>query len=209
MARQLDHDRLISALAAANHGVVSRRLLMDNGIAKDTIDMRLRQRRLVSVHRGVYALGHAELRREGRWLAAVAAYGAGAALSHASASTLWDLEDGPLIPVHVTIARRSGVARRRGLMPHRVLALPDDEVAERAGITATTVERTILDRAASIRGRRLEQLIRRASRLRRFDLREAWVLVERYPQRAGTPELGRLLMTLKDRGTDDFRSRME
>jgi predicted transcriptional regulator of viral defense system len=209
MARQLDHDRVISALAASHHGVVSRRLLLENGISKDTIDMRLRQRRLVSVHRGVYALGHAQLRPEGRWLAAVEAVGTGAVLSHASAARLWGLDDAALLPTQVTVAKRSGLARRRGLVVHRVSELPDDEVTARDAIPVTTVARTLLDCAATVRERHLEQLIRRAARLRRFDRREAWSLVERHAQRPGAPSLGRLLVALADRGTADFRSRME
>jgi hypothetical protein len=209
MARQLDHDRLISALAAARHGVVSRRLLLAHGIGVDTIDMRLRQRRLVGVHRGVYALGHADLTDEGRWLAAVEALGSDGALSHHSAARLWDLRDTALLPIHVTIARRSGVPRRPGLRPHRVNKLHDDEVTEHEGIRVTTVARTILDLAATVRGRHLEQVVRRASRLRRFDLVEQQVLLERHPRLSGAPELGRLIAALQGRGTDDFRSRME
>ena len=46
---------------------------------------------LQRVHRGVYAVGGAVLPREGRWLAAVLAYGAGAVLSHVSAAVHWNL----------------------------------------------------------------------------------------------------------------------
>ena len=48
-----------------------------------------------ALHRGVYAVGHAALRREGTWLAAVLALGPGEAyLSHASAAALWGLIGG-------------------------------------------------------------------------------------------------------------------
>jgi hypothetical protein len=209
MARQLDHDRVISALAAARHGVVSRRLLLEHGIGADTIDMRLRQRRLVGVHRGVYALGHAALTDEGRWIAAVDALGGDGVLSHHSAARLWELRDAALLPVHVTISRRSGVPRRPGLRPHRVTALHDDEVTEHRAVRVTTVARTILDLAATVRGRHLEQVVRRASRVRRFHLSEQRALLARHPRLPGAPELGRLLVALHGRGTDDFRSRME
>ena len=46
------------------------------------------------VHRGVYAVGHLALTRNGRFMAAVLACGEGAALSHLSAAVLWGiLED--------------------------------------------------------------------------------------------------------------------
>jgi hypothetical protein len=208
MTRQLDHDRLIAALAAERHGVVARRVLREHGIAAGTIDDRLRQRRLVSLHRGVYALGHAQLRQAGTWLAAVEAYGPDAALSHGSAATLWGLLEAPS-PAHVTFGRRSGVARRRGTVLHRVADLPADEVVVRDGIRVTVVSRTILDLAATVRGRRLEQVIRRASRARLFDLRAQRAVLDRHRRQRGAPELDRLLATLEGRGTDDARSRME
>src|SRR4051812_5213844 len=150
MSRQLDHDRLIAELAGERHGVVSRRVLRDWGLSAEIIDLRVRQRRLVLLHRGVYALGHAELRREGRWLAAVEAYGPDAALSHRTAAVHWDIDDGPVVPVHVSVVRRSGIARRPGTVIHRV-DLRDDEVVVRDGIRTTTVARTLLDVAAQLR----------------------------------------------------------
>jgi hypothetical protein len=165
MTRQLDHDRLMAALAAQRHGVLSRRILRDAGISDGTTDDRVRQRRLVCLHRGVYALGHAELRREGCWLAIVDAYGPAAALSHHNAGALWDVWDAPRLPVHVTLRKRSDVTRRKGTVLHRVTDLWDDEVVVQDAIRVTTVARTILDLAGTVSGRRLEQVIRRASRL--------------------------------------------
>jgi uncharacterized protein DUF559 len=209
MARQLDHDRLMSAIAARRHGVLARAVLLDAGIGAGTIDDRLRQGRLVSLHRGVYSLGHAQLTDAGWRLAAVDAYGSGAALSHLSAGVLWGIVEGPLFPVHVSLAKRSGIAMRERTKLHRLMRFDADEVTVRDAIPLTTVSRTILDLAASVRGRRLEQVVRRASRLRRFDLREQQILLNRYRHRPGAPELGRLLAALHGRGTDDFRSRME
>jgi very-short-patch-repair endonuclease len=209
MARQLDHDRLMSAMAARRHGVLSRAVLLDAGIAAGTIDGRLRQRRLVSLYRGVYGLGHAQLSDAGWRLAAVDAYGPTAAVSHVSAAALWGLLDAPLFPVHVSVAKRDGIAERRRTVLHRPTELRDAEVVVRGAIRVTTVARTIFDVAASIRGRRLEQVVRRASRLRLFDLREQQLVLERHSRRPGASELGRLLSALQGRGTDDLRSPME
>lgn len=209
MARQLDHDRLMSAIAARRHGVLSRTVLLEAGIGTGTIDDRLRQGRLVSLHRGVYSLGHSQLTDMGWRLAAVDAYGPAAALSHSSAAALWGILDGTLFPIHVALAKRSGTATRERTTLHRLTRIDADEVTFRGVIRVTTVSRTILDLAASVRGRRLEQVVRRASRLRLFDLREQQVLLDRHPHRPGVPELGRLLASLHGRGTDDFRSRME
>jgi very-short-patch-repair endonuclease len=208
MSRQLAHDRVIAQLASERHGVVSRRMLVAHGIAAETIDLRVRQRRLVLLHRGVYALGHAELRREGRWLAAVEAYGADAALSRGTAATHWGLQDGAVLPAHVAVGRRGGIVQRRGTRIHRV-DLSADEVVVREGIPTTTVARTLLDLAAEVRGRRLEQVVRRATRLRRFDLTAQQAMLARHPRAPGAAELGGLLARLAGRGTDDLRSRLE
>jgi hypothetical protein len=209
MPRQRTHDRVISAAAARTHGVVSRAELLAAGVPRTLIDDRVRTRQLVVVHRGVYALGHAQLRPEGWWFAAVAAYGQHAALSHGSAAALWDIWDGPLFPAHVSLAGRTAARKRRRVRPHRAPDLVEDEMTAVHGIRATTVSRTILDLAATVRGRRLEQVVRRAARLRSFDLRDQRTVLARHPRARGAPELGRLLVALDGRGTDDFRSRME
>ena len=208
MSRQLAHDRRIAELAAARHGVVSRRLLLASGVTAATIDLRVRQRRLVRLHRGVYALGHAELRREGWWCAAAEAHGAEAVLSHVTAATHWGVYDGGVWPVHVSIAGRSGRARRRGIVLHRV-DLREEDVVVHEAIRTTTIARTLLDLAGSVRGRALEQAVRRAARLRRFDLREQHAVLARYPRARGASSLGHLLGMLSGRGTDDLRSSLE
>jgi hypothetical protein len=209
MTRELAHDRVISALAARQHGVVARWQLLAAGLPVHVIDTRLCVGRLLALHRGVYGLGHVQLRREGHWLAGVLALGPGAVLSHGAAAVLWDIWDGPHLPVHVTVAARGGRRHRRGLVVHRVGDLPTHHVAEHRGIPVTSVARTILDLAATVRGRRLEQVIRRASRLRRFDLCEQQAVVARLPRHRGAPELAQLLVGLAGRGTTEMRSRLE
>jgi very-short-patch-repair endonuclease len=209
MPRQRTHDRIISEVAAHNHGVVPRAELVRQGVPTTLIDDRVRSRHLVLVHRGVYALGHAQLRPEGWWLAAVAACGGHAALSHASAAALWDIYEAPLFPVHVALPGRTAARRRRGVRAHRAPSLLDAEITAHGGIRVTTVSRTILDLAATVRGRRLEQVVRRASQRRRFDLADQRVVLDRHSGLRGAPELARLLVVLQGRGTSDFRSRME
>jgi hypothetical protein len=118
MTRELAHDRVISALAARQHGVVARWQLLAAGLPVHVIDTRLCVGRLLALHRGV-------------------------------------------------------------------------------------------DLAATVRGRRLEQVIRRASRLRRFDLCEQQAVVARLPRHRGAPELAQLLVGLAGRGTTEMRSRLE
>lgn len=73
------------------------------------VDKRVARGRLVLLHRGVYAVGHAHLRREGHWLAAVLASGAQAALSHRDAAALHELRGSnrPRVEVSTTAERKS------------------------------------------------------------------------------------------------------
>src|SRR4051794_12026244 len=81
-------DALIAALAARQHGLVTLAQLLEAGLDRHAIARRVRAGRLHRIAKGVYAVGHDGLSREGRWLAAVFGAGEGAALSHLSAAEL-------------------------------------------------------------------------------------------------------------------------
>src|SRR4051812_24072335 len=84
-------DGAISDLARRQHGVVAKPQLIGLGLGEDAINWRMKRRRLLRVHRGVYAVGHLALTRNARFMAAVLAAGEGAALSHLSAAVLCGL----------------------------------------------------------------------------------------------------------------------
>lgn len=81
------HDPAVAmaALAACQHGVAARRQLTDLGLTRHEVARMLRRGHLHAVHRGVFAVGHRRLTRDGSRMAAVLASGAGAALSHRTA----------------------------------------------------------------------------------------------------------------------------
>ena len=81
-------DRLIAALAAPQHGIVSRTQLLATGVTRRQIAARLDSGRLHRMHRGVYAVGHRPNTEDATWLGAVLACGAWATLSHRSAGAL-------------------------------------------------------------------------------------------------------------------------
>ena len=99
-----DHE--IARLAAGQHGVVLLAQLAAAGITQRAVSRRVQSGRLHRIHRGVYAVGHWRLSKEGVWLAAVLACGTGAVLSHRSAAALWRIipqADGPtdvVVPGH-------------------------------------------------------------------------------------------------------------
>ena len=70
----------IVALAERQHGLVARWQLLAFGLSARMIDGLVQRGSLRRIHAGVYAVGHAALRDEGRWLAAVLACGEGAVL---------------------------------------------------------------------------------------------------------------------------------
>ena len=81
-------ERAVAALAARQAGVVARRQLAALGLSPRAIARRVYAGRLHLLHRGVYAVGHRRISRDGRWLAAVIAAGSSALLSHRSAAEL-------------------------------------------------------------------------------------------------------------------------
>jgi predicted transcriptional regulator of viral defense system len=123
---------VIGKLAARQHGVVTRGQLLDAGVSGRAMERRLASGHLVRLHRGVYAVGHAQLRPEGRWLAAVLAAGPGAALSHRSAAALHGIRESDAIDV--TSTRRVNV---RGVLIHRTTSLEAEDVTTRRGVRTT------------------------------------------------------------------------
>ena len=150
-------------------GVVSRAQLLDLGLSPPAIATWRRRRRLQVIYRGVYAVGHAALRVEGRRLAAVLACGPGAVLSHMSAAAHWGLLRSDQTRIDVTAARgRHGAP---GIRLHRSRSLDAQDTAYHQGLPITTVHRTLLDLAATARPSELERALAQAERLRLYDHR--------------------------------------
>ncbi|HEV2999978.1 MAG TPA: DUF559 domain-containing protein, partial [Solirubrobacteraceae bacterium] len=135
----------VAALAARQHGVVARRQLRELRYSDGAVARWLRTGRLHRQYHGVYAVGHAALTPEGRWLAAVLACGPGAVLSHRAAAALWRLGVSAGARVDVTAPRtRKGPA---GIALHRARRVADDETTTLRGIPVTALPRTVADLA--------------------------------------------------------------
>jgi hypothetical protein len=205
-----DTDHVIAALAGSQRGVVTRRQLLGVGLSPKEIASRVRAKRLLRLYPGVYAAGHAELRREGHWLAAVWASGAKAVLSHADAAAHWGLMPPRGRRMHVTTPSSSGRdPDRTRIRLHRVRTLRPWECALSEGIPTTSVARTLLDLSPHLRPRAMEDAIAHANRLGLFDLLAVRLCLVEHPRQHGAPALRRLLDTLEGTGAADLRSMLE
>jgi very-short-patch-repair endonuclease len=165
MAKQsANPDPLVAARALHQHGVVDVAELRAAGLGPSSIALRVRTGRLHRKHRGVYAVGHPNLSREGIWLAAVKACGRGAALSHQSAAQLQKLLSLADYrgPVHVTVPGRSGRRSRKGIEIHRSRTLTRSDLMVREAIVLTNPARTLADLRRVLSHEQWEDAIDRA-----------------------------------------------
>lgn len=146
------------AIATAQDGVISRRQLLDIGVTHAAIAWWLKTGRLHRIHRGVYALGHPVLSLRGRWIAALLACGAGAALSHRSAGVARRVIDDDQVVIDVTVPQGRG--RLEGVRVHR----GSRQVERVDGLPVTTMDQTLVDLAAVITDRELERAVDAAIR---------------------------------------------
>jgi very-short-patch-repair endonuclease len=180
-------DHTIARLAAGQHGIVTLAQLQDCGLTRSAVYKRTRRGRLHLVHPAVFAVGHPELSRDGRRLAAVLSCGNGAVLSHGSAADAWGLLNGGPARWQVLVHHDSGglkgpdAVRRR----HTRRLPPEDRTALR-GIPITTVARTLLDVAGEQRGRFVQRAVHEAEVQRLLDVEAVLATIDRNPGRRGT-----------------------
>jgi very-short-patch-repair endonuclease len=190
-------QRVLARIATRQHGVVSRSQIEALGVDAGFAERSAGAGRLHRVHHGVYAVGHAALTREARWMSAVLAAGEGAVLSHLSAALLWGIVDRAGVVIHV-LAADGGSRARPGLGIHRTRHLPPEHRTERDGIPVTTVARTLLDLAALLSAKRLRYAVEAADRNGVLDVPALVALCDASSGRKGTGVLRRL--ALEQRG---------
>lgn len=191
-------DDEILALANRQHGIVTRRQLCGLGLTRSAIAHRRRRGRLVELHRGVYVVGHQQIRPQGTWLAGVLAYGGEARIGFGTALMAWGLRDTPAVLVDVIVPTDAGIRPKRGTRLFRRPDLRPDECTWREGIPITTVPRALMDGATILE----DYALRRAAEqgFRRHDLTVAALrkILAAHPGCAGVPALRAL--------TDDFEA---
>lgn len=185
-------EQVIQALAASQHGVVSRKQLLARGVSEGQIEVRVRWGRLRPLHRGVYLVGPLEVPRA-RVMSALLCCGDTAVVGHHSGAALWriiqPISESPPIDVIIQPGNRR---RRPGVRIHR-MELQRDEITTLDAIPVTTPARTLYDLAGCISGRDLEQAVAEAIAIRVTDERKIEALTRRYGHR---PAARRLMTVL-------------
>lgn len=189
------------ALVRRQHGVVSRRQLLGLGFHHDAIKHRMRTGRLHPLWRGVYAVGRAEVSREGRWMGALLACGPEAYLSHRSAAALygigvekpWTRNAEGEIPLIEVSVRRRGEHERDGIKVRMRPSLPSHDAGTVGAIPVTSPVRTLLDYATLEPANRLERAVNEADKHDLIDPEALRRAIERYPGEPGIRPLRRIL----------------
>ena len=140
-------DEELARLAGSRHGVVTRAQLLDAGVTRREIAVRLERGALIRVHPGVYRVGHRAPSVEAAYLGAVLAAGEGALLSGLAAAHLLALVKGAA-PAPEVITRTE--RRIAGVTTHRSRFLDARDAISVRGIPVTTVPRTLVDIAATL-----------------------------------------------------------
>jgi very-short-patch-repair endonuclease len=186
--------------------VVSREQLLAIGLSRGALEHWLAVGRLQRLYRGVYAVGHRVLRREGRRLAAVLACGAGAVLSHRSAAAHWGLLASDQHATDVTAGRgRHGAP---GIRLHRTRSLDARDTTTHEHIPVTTVARTLLDLAATARPEQLERAFAQALVLHLYDHTAITDVLQRANGHRGTRALAEATAREPKHTRSDWEARM-
>jgi very-short-patch-repair endonuclease len=182
-------EEVLARIARRQHGLVTRKQLLDAGVSSDEIRWRLRQGSLIRVHAGVYRVGHKAPNIEARYHAAVLACGEGAVLSGEAAGYLWGLVKGTAPPPEVTAPKR----RRGKGVRTRHARRAETEATLRHGIPITTVPRTLVDLSSLLQLDDLARACHEAGVLHRTTPRHVEAVLEHRPNTPGARRLRKVL----------------
>ncbi|CAN5701180.1 DUF559 domain-containing protein [soil metagenome] len=195
-------DVACHAVAAGQHGLLSRRQARANGMSESQVWRRTSKGLLAPVLPGIYRIAGAPETHHQRVLAACLWAGDGSAGSHRTAGALHDFPRCDATIVEITGPRRlrppplrAGQAQRvNGVVLHTATLNPGDMTTVR-GIPVTTKERTVVDLAGFISPADLEEVLDNALSKGSISLiRIRWALAKAGGRgKRGSRELRRLL----------------
>ena len=155
----MELDRAMRALAAAQHGLISREPLRAAGAVRDDLRQRLRTGMLQRLSPRVFRIGGSPDTPAQRALAAVLDVGEQAVLSHTSAAAWWQLPGFGLEPRHATRRRGGRVHTSHISTVHQPLLLTAEQTTTLHAVPVTTPARTIFDLAAHEHPARVERAL--------------------------------------------------
>ncbi len=183
----------IAAVAAGQHGVVTRGQLLEAGLSRAGIAHRLDAGSIRRLHRGVFLVGPL-LAPHTAEMAAVLASGGHGLVSHTSAASLWALGAARAAGEPVEIVR-AGTSRacHPGIRVHRTAGLEAEDRAVVNAIPVTAPVRTLVDLAGVVGSGELERAVARAEREGLVTREALLARVARSGGRRGIVALRRLL----------------
>src|SRR4051812_34594343 len=153
-------NRIVSAIAREQHGVIARWQLLAAGISSRWIEEQLDKGTLIRVYRGVYRVGHIARSREADYMGAVLACGDDSVLSGAAAAALLGLIR--RVPHPRPVVTTAKDRRIHGIATHRERGGIDDAMTWQ-GIPVTTPARTLVDLAAVVSAGELARAVHEAA----------------------------------------------
>ena len=199
-------EAALAALAARQHGVARTLHLLDLGLTSSTISKRVARGSLHRRYRGVYAIGHAALSREGEWLAAVFAAGDGAGLGLLAAASLRGLWRYQVPTIDVLTTRQllpQGCVRF-----HQTRRVDPRDISDCHGIPTVTVARLCVDLSDVLTKWELASVIHEAAFRGSFSLLATLDAIERANGRHNLAVLHKALAMHRD-GSAGTKSRQE
>jgi hypothetical protein len=176
----------VAELARRQGGVVSRAQLLEVEVSNGDIGRWTTEGRIHRLHPAVYTVGHTAIGIRGRLVAALLYAGAESAFSHQTAAYVWKLTPTQPSRVHVTTPRdRKSL---KAIAVHRA----ETTAVRTAGFPVTTIERTLLDLAATLTREALRKILAEADY--RHILHPARLFLELGRGRAGSRALRAALL---------------
>ncbi|MBA2348558.1 MAG: type IV toxin-antitoxin system AbiEi family antitoxin domain-containing protein [Solirubrobacterales bacterium] len=205
--RRLGPDVTIAALASRQHGVVTRAQLLASGLTPGQIVRRTRRGQLHVLYRGVYAVGHRELPRRGRALAAAWSAGPRGLLFDVAAAALHGVRESSAARWDIALPQERRWTGQRGIRAHAVSTLLPEDITTVDGVPVTTLPRTVVDLAARHPARTVEKVLNEMVALDVYDQRALDTLLDR-PYLRGTKQL-RAILGRQQAGTTVTKSELE
>jgi very-short-patch-repair endonuclease len=140
-------DRIISVLAAPQHGVVSLDQLRRAGLSRGQLERKVTSGRLERIFPRVFLVGGSLRSWDQRCLAACLSIGPGVVVSHRAAARLHGLRLPGDAPVELTTPRPR-TPKTRGVTLHRSTDLVDQHAEAIRAIPTTNVHRLLVDLGA-------------------------------------------------------------